>query len=345
MTVLRKAGLLGLLLCILCLFGGCTGIGDKSLSLTVIYGVTSVAAWLLLFVCIALTKRREPCLPVLFACIATVNTGYCALSLATTLDTALSANSIAYLGSVFLPPAMLMIILRVSRLSYRRVLPVLLIIAALVMFCITLTPLYYTSASLSTVSGSTTLIKEYGPLHAVYPVYLFTYFAAMIAAVVQAIRKKQRQSPAFSVLLASAVFINIGVWLLEQLAEIHFELLSVSYIISELFLLGLFWMTQVYPAPEAATSSVTPEEPSAPLPDDSLKQRAADLQAQLPSLTRTERAVFDLYVQGKGTKEVLEELSIKENTLKYHNRNLYSKLGVRSRKELVRLASCITEDV
>jgi DNA-binding CsgD family transcriptional regulator len=31
-------------------------------------------------------------------------------------------------------------------------------------------------------------------------------------------------------------------------------------------------------------------------------------------------------------------LNIKENTLKYHNRNIYNKLGVSSRKQLIELA-------
>ena len=35
------------------------------------------------------------------------------------------------------------------------------------------------------------------------------------------------------------------------------------------------------------------------------------------------------------TKEIMAYLNIKENTLKFHNKNLYSKLGVTSRKELV----------
>ena len=30
---------------------------------------------------------------------------------------------------------------------------------------------------------------------------------------------------------------------------------------------------------------------------------------------------------------------IKENTLKYHNRNIYSKLGVSSRKQLLQIAA------
>ncbi|MBE6036362.1 MAG: helix-turn-helix transcriptional regulator [Clostridiales bacterium] len=64
----------------------------------------------------------------------------------------------------------------------------------------------------------------------------------------------------------------------------------------------------------------------------------------LSTLTPTEREVFDLYLAGKHAKEILEILSIKENTLKYHNKNIYSKLGVTSRKELLRYAALMQQE-
>ena len=39
----------------------------------------------------------------------------------------------------------------------------------------------------------------------------------------------------------------------------------------------------------------------------------------------------------------MEEMSIKENTLKYHNKNIYSKLGVSSRKQLIEIATLLNE--
>ena len=66
--------------------------------------------------------------------------------------------------------------------------------------------------------------------------------------------------------------------------------------------------------------------------------------SQLKTLTPTEKRVYELYVEGKSTKEVLAELNIKENTLKYHNRNIYSKLGVSSRKQLIELANMLTKE-
>lgn len=55
----------------------------------------------------------------------------------------------------------------------------------------------------------------------------------------------------------------------------------------------------------------------------------------LASLTPKEKEIFDLYTQGLATKEIIAQQQISENTLKYHNKNIYSKLGVKSRKELL----------
>lgn len=55
----------------------------------------------------------------------------------------------------------------------------------------------------------------------------------------------------------------------------------------------------------------------------------------LATLTPKEEDIFNLYVQGCSTKDIISRLGITENTLKYHNKNIYSKLGVKTRKELL----------
>lgn len=59
----------------------------------------------------------------------------------------------------------------------------------------------------------------------------------------------------------------------------------------------------------------------------------------LDALTPTERKIYGLYIDNRKTKEICEALDITENTLKYHNKNIYSKLGVSSRKQLKKLAA------
>ena len=57
----------------------------------------------------------------------------------------------------------------------------------------------------------------------------------------------------------------------------------------------------------------------------------------IPRLTPQEQRLYDCYIAGMTTAQILEALSIKENTLKFHSKNLYGKLGVSSRKQLSQL--------
>lgn len=60
--------------------------------------------------------------------------------------------------------------------------------------------------------------------------------------------------------------------------------------------------------------------------------------AGLQTLTTAERNIFELYLSGKSANEILSLTGIKESTLKYHNHNILGKLGVSSRKQMLRYA-------
>ena len=181
----------------------------------------------------------------------------------------------------------------------------------------------------------------------------------MIATFTYAIFKRKIQTAMQAVIIASAVFINIGVWFLEQLVKIDFEILSVSYIITELFLLTLHLMIQenewmlsnnkaditknpcivdcnteetlndivvtqisetedlVEDTKEAECVPVTPEQ----------DEKSIYFEQQLDTLTATERSIYKMHVDKMTTKDILLAMNIKENTLKYHNKNLQSILS------------------
>ena len=62
------------------------------------------------------------------------------------------------------------------------------------------------------------------------------------------------------------------------------------------------------------------------------------------TLTPTEQKIFAYYLSGKSVKEILAIAAIKESTLRYHNKNIYSKLGVNSLKQLLRYAALMRQD-
>ena len=59
----------------------------------------------------------------------------------------------------------------------------------------------------------------------------------------------------------------------------------------------------------------------------------------IETLTSTERKIFSHYLDGLTVKEIAQLLSVKESTVYSHNKNIYSKLGISSRKQLLRFAS------
>ena len=328
-----------------CLLTGCNTIGSKGASISVVYLVAAIFSVVLLIGYCALLKTKDPWFVLLFSSVMVVNIGYWILSVSQTLDWALFANRLSYLGSVFLPFSMLMTIFRVTGAKHRKWLAWSLFGVAVLVFLIAASPgywdVYYKSVSLKTVHGATALEKEYGPLHILYLVYLLGYFVAMTAVIIYSIKKKRLKSPIHAMILLSAVFINIGVWLLEQLVSVDFELLSVSYIISELFLLSLYLVMQENQRMLAAVKKATPK-PAAEFTPCECPENFTD---GMQRLTHAEKNIYRLYVSGKSSKEIMAELNITENTLKYHNKNLYSKLGVSSRKEMLEIARSYEKSV
>ena len=325
---------------------GCAGIGEKAASLTAIYGGTAVLSLGLLIGYCCFIRKKTAWFIVMFSSILVVNIGYFCLAVSSTLGEALLANRIAYLGSVLLPLAMLMIILNVTNTTYKTWLPWCLIGLSAVVLFIAASPgyldLYYKDVSFEIVNGVGTLIKEYGPLHPLYLVYLVGYFAAMIAVIIRAGIKKTVDSPAHAIIIAIAVFVNIGVWFIEQLVSIDFEILSVSYIISELFLLGVHLVMSenqqlkaLVLQNEKARTLVSDESTQPASATEESEDTATLFLRGFDTLTPRELELFHAYVAGDATKDIMATLGIKENTLKYHSRNLYSKLGVSSRKQLI----------
>lgn len=351
---MKKCYLCGIPLLTLTL-SGCDVVGSKTASLSIIYGAAAVLSLLLLIGCICLVQKKKPWFYLLFSSVLVVNIGYTFLSVSTGLQMALWANRISYLGSVFLPFAMLMIILNITNNKVKRWVPISLLGLASVVFLIAaspgILPIYYKEVSFQIVDGASSLVKVYGLLHPLYMIYLLGYFTAMVAVIIRASVRKTIDSTTHAVIIAIAVLVNIGVWFIEQISSIDFEFLSVSYIISELFLLGVHLvmnenqrLRELIKQKEEALQSTAVTE--APPKAGTVTAEAIEIFAHgVKTLTPQERLIYEAYRTGTPTKEILCALNIKENTLKFHNKNIYGKLGVSSRKQLLEIYRAIKADM
>lgn len=64
----------------------------------------------------------------------------------------------------------------------------------------------------------------------------------------------------------------------------------------------------------------------------------------LKSLTEKENEVLRLYIDGKSVKDIIEILGIQESTVRFHNKNIYAKLGVHSLKQLLRYSAVLRSE-
>ena len=305
-----------------------------------IYSALALFSLLLIGLYFLGVKPRESWMILLFISVFVVNAGYLAMSVATSLEEALLANRIAYLGSVFLPLCMLMIIAKSCRLKFHPAITGTLIAASIMIFFLAASggylPLYYKEVTLVYINGAARLSKVYGPLHFLYLLYLLLYFSLMVASILYALARKHIKKPIHATILAAVVLGNIGVWLVEQFIYVEFEFLSITYIISEVFLLLLYRMLQEY-------NLLRPEDPVFPPEEASPANRFEQILAAWPgagSLTSRELDVLNHILENKKRRDIAEIMCVSENTVKKHTSHIFSKLGISSRGELfTRLAA------
>ncbi len=321
--------------------------------MAITYGAICVVSLLLIGVCLAVDKKRNIWLLMLFVSVFVCNLGYFLVSAASCLTFALVANGISYLGSVFLPFFMLLMILNLCGMGFPKWLPWVLTTVGVVMLILTASPgisqLYYKTVSLDTTGSAAKLLREYGPLHCVYSVYLALYFAAMIGVVFWSFSKKRITNALQAIFMVFSVFGNLVIWLVERFIPRNFEFLSVSYIFTEVLILLMYGIAQEYSAvgvAERAAYSAVPATRELSVPPAAVDtgdtelfspeqiERMTERCAESTQLTNRERDVLRLILCNRRRKDIADELCVTESTVKKYTSQIYRKLSVSSRIEL-----------
>ena len=333
-----------------------TADGKQLAVLPVAYMVTTAIAFLFLIGYCALVKNRKYTFVLLFASVFVVTVGYAFLALSKTLPEALLANRISYLGAVFLPLFMLLIIMEECRIKCTKLILAVLISISVTVFFIAATPgygtLYYKDVTLIFVNGGAKLVKTYGPLHKVYYIYLALYFVLMIAVIMISYIRNRHKSPKLVINLLTLVLGNIMVWLIEQLIRFDFEFLAISYIVTEMYLLSLYNMADEFRHRENDLSHTAERERECEAETDRDVFGFIYDQDDIPEikdiiriwpavaqLTTRETEVFCQMLMNRKRREIADDLCVSENTIKKHTSNIFTKLGVSSRAEIIRLLS------
>jgi DNA-binding CsgD family transcriptional regulator len=291
-------------------------------------------------------KQNEPWLLVLFVSVATVNLGYTMIAFAKSVEFALFANKVAYLGQVMMPLCMFMIISKLCGYQYKKWFTAALIGAAVLMLAIVCTTgyldWYYTDATIEKVAGATVLRKEYGILHPTNLIYVIGYFMAMIGVLCVSLFKHKGAQQKQACIMLAVVVGNIGLWCIQKVIPWEFELLSAIYPISAFAFLCLWLMLQDYvhkrdiPVYTPRKKEELAVQITAMTMDEKLAKVLTFVKADSP-LSIREREILEMIIAGTKRKEIADTIHLSENTVKTYTRTLYGKLGISCREELYEL--------
>lgn len=319
--------------------------------MSIFYGVVCLLSLILLIAYFFVDKKQNKWLMLLFISVAICNIGYFMLSVSSNLTFALISNSIAYVGNIFLPFFMLMLILDVCKIKHNKVLTYSLLAIGVIMLFIATSggylPIYYKAVSLELVNGGARLVKEYGVLHNLYYVYLLGYMLSMIVIIIYAIAKKKIKSKMHAIFLSVIVLGNILVWLIEQFVEHQFEFLCLSYIVNEMLLLLLYGILREYEKKMNAQLQNGTNSADLSLIDFNDKFSEEQIAIiferweKINNLTKREREVLKHILLGEKRKDIAVKLYISDSTVKNIITNILSKLEVDNREELYKIAKKI----
>ena len=315
--------------------------------LSIVYGVVALLSVLLLISYFLFDKKKDRRFIALFCCVATSNLGYFLLSICNSLAVAKVSNAISYFGGAFSMLIMLLIIYDVCKMRKRRWLTWSLIAISIAFFALAASGdwlgLYYRSVSLENINGITYLIKEYGPLHGLYALYLGLYVLIMLLCIAYAAKTNRLSSPKYTTFLLVTVLLNVGVWLVEQAISEEFEFLCVSYVVTEVLLLLIYNMLCDYGIihPEIGVLSVqmltqlnTRQVDPGALPPG-MEDMFRSFAEKGKMLSSAERRILNYYIDGHDIAEIPDLAFISIHTVKKHNRSIYQKLEIASRDELM----------
>lgn len=213
-----------------------------------IYVVTFAISIVYLVLLLVLYKKHISAYYVLM-CGATVVDclGYWQVSNANSVETAIAANRMVYLSVSFIMYFMLHCIADLCHIKMPRwVSGICLCISGFVFGCamtVGKSDLYYQNVRITKSHGVTVLLKDYGPLHIIYPIYILILVLYGIGMVVYAMRFKKEIS-VFSCVLSLAIMgVNTGIYVAERIIHSDIEWMALAYVISfGIILIQLQWV-------------------------------------------------------------------------------------------------------
>ena len=219
--------------------------------ISVAYGVILIISMINVF-CLSRQKpgRAQQIMQWVVSFSAVMMIGYWIRIKADTIDELMVAQKLIYLSGCFLYYNMLLFLLEYCHLKLPVVAEYMLSIINCCMMAVTVTfdkhHLLYRNYWDEVQDGIYVLVKDYGPIHSLYIIFMLLYFLAMLVVAIWNIYKNKGIRRKQSFLLLMVVVVPTTAYLTEKILELSYDLIPFGVLASELLSLYLMYAEKIY---------------------------------------------------------------------------------------------------
>lgn len=218
---------------------------------TALYFVTFLAALAMTGVNIFRNKKANTLFVLMSLCITLNCLGRYLLSIAPTLETALWANKMLYVGACYTAPVVILVVAQLCGLRAPVLLRVLLFSAATVNYAFVLTTghsgLYYETVELASAeAGYHYLVKSYGPAHLFYPIFTIACAAVLLFYLILAIRNRHMISSRAVTLISALSIATVVSYVLEKIFSSAIDWHAIGFLLVAISMTCLFDRMNMY---------------------------------------------------------------------------------------------------
>ena len=187
--------------------------------------------------------------------------GYVMLAQSDSINGALTANKIIYIGGCFLCLFILLIVLDMCRINVPRWVKISLIMFTVIVYMSALTagysPIFYSETELVIKDDMPVIQKEYGIMHTVFYVMVIFYSLMSLAAIIFSFFRKKDVSRRIVYLLFALQLISVASYFVSKGENVgNIELVPLSYIIAQVIFLRITNRLCLYDITDSAADSL-----------------------------------------------------------------------------------------
>ena len=205
-------------------------------------------------------KHFDAHITLTYALVPVTNLGYALLCRAETLEAALVANQLTYVGGCFLLLNIMFVVFSMCQIRLNRWLRVALMLLSTVVFASAMSmgrsTMFYRSIAIERVDGVTRLIKAYGPMHTVFRAMTYAYLLMSAGAITYSYFKKNQVSRKMLFLLMLPVVISVIAFFGGRRLFPRIELVTAAFAVALAVYLVIVYRISLYDITDTAVDSL-----------------------------------------------------------------------------------------